>query len=92
MVIKLNITIKGVEEEVYKHFKAESIRRGFKLGEATTEALRDWVASRNRRSVSDVKSMKEAVRHMDEIKSKLKNWSGVKEIRKWREKRNYLKS
>jgi len=91
-VIKLNITIKGVEEEVYRNFKAESVRRGFKLGEASTEAFKDWVASQNKRSRKDIKSMEEAARHMDRIRAKLKNWSGVSEIRKWREKRNYQKS
>ncbi len=61
------------------------------MGEATTEAFKVWVASRNRRSIDDIKSMKEAANHMDEIKAKLKDWSGVKEIRKWREKRNFQK-
>ena len=91
-MLNLNITIKGVEEEAFRNFKAESVRKGLKLGEATTEAFKDWVASQNKRTRKEITTMEEAARHMDTIKAKLNDWSGVSEIRKWREKRNYQKS
>lgn len=35
--------IRGVDEKVYREFKAEAVRRGLKIGEAVTEALKTWL-------------------------------------------------
>ncbi|MCD6164274.1 MAG: hypothetical protein J7J30_02415 [Candidatus Odinarchaeota archaeon] len=39
----MGVYIRGVDEKVYREFKAESIRRGLKIGEAVTEALKIWL-------------------------------------------------
>lgn len=39
----MGVYIRGVDEKVYREFKAESVRRGLKIGEAVTEALKIWL-------------------------------------------------
>jgi len=39
----MGVYIRGVDEKVYREFKAESVRRGLKIGEAVTEALKTWL-------------------------------------------------
>ena len=37
-----NVTIRDVDDRVYREFKAEAIRRGLRLGAAMSVALRQW--------------------------------------------------
>ena len=39
----MGVYIRGVDEKVYREFKAESVRRGLKIGEAVTEVLKTWL-------------------------------------------------
>jgi len=42
----MGVYIRGVDEKVYREFKAEPIRQGLKIGEAVTEALKIWLSKR----------------------------------------------
>lgn len=43
MVIKLNITIRGINSQFWRDFKAEAIREGLHLGEALNLALKNFL-------------------------------------------------
>ncbi|MHA1722058.1 MAG: hypothetical protein ACTSXW_03175 [Candidatus Baldrarchaeia archaeon] len=49
----MGVYIRGVDEKVYREFKAESVRRGLKIGEAVTEALKIWL-SRHRKEENNI--------------------------------------
>ncbi|MEM2894227.1 MAG: hypothetical protein QW304_09100 [Thermoproteota archaeon] len=84
----MSVTIKDLDEEVFRNFKAEAIRHGLRLGEAASEAFRLWVAFKKYGRVRDRERMLRAARDMDLLRKKsLEGWSGVKEIRKWRDMR-----
>ena len=77
-----------MDENVFRNFKAEAVRRGLKIGEATTEAFRLWILFKKYGRVRDQTRMSKAAKQMDELRRKsAKGWSGVREIRKWRELR-----
>lgn len=40
-----DVTIRGIDDEVYSRFAAEAKRRGVPIGELTTEAMRDLVGA-----------------------------------------------
>jgi hypothetical protein len=50
----MNITIRGLNEAVFKKFKAKAVEEGMKLGEAATQAMEMWV---NRRSAKPKASL-----------------------------------
>ena len=82
----MGVTIKELDENVFRNFKAEAIRRGLKIGEATAEAFRLWILFKRQGRVRDRTRMSRAAKHMDELRKKSpEGWSGVEEIRKWRE-------
>jgi len=82
----MSVTIKDVDNNVFRNFKAEAIRHGLKLGEAASEAFRLWIIFKRFGKVRDKDRMLNAAKDMDELRKKsLKGWSGVKEIWKWRE-------
>lgn len=82
------MTIKEMDENVFRNFKAEAIRHGLKIGEATTEALRLWMLFKKYGRVRDKARMLKAARDMDRLRVKSKRgWSGAEEIRRWREQR-----
>lgn len=82
------MTIKEIDENVFRNFKAEAIRHGLKVGEATTEAFRLWVLFKKYGRVRNRARMLRAAKHMDELRRKSEGrWSGTEEIRKWRELR-----
>lgn len=84
----MSVTIKDLDEDVFRNFKAEAIRHGLKLGEAASEAFRLWIAFKRHGRVRDRDRMLTAARDMDILRKKsLEGWSGVKEIRKWRDMR-----
>lgn len=46
----MNITIRGLDEAVFKRFKAKAVEEGMKLGEAVTQAMQMWVSRKRARS------------------------------------------
>jgi len=84
----VSVSIKDVDENAFRNLKAEAVRRGMKVGDAATEAFRMWVASRRQSRVRDRERMLEAARGMDELRTEGgTGWSGVEEIRRWRDQR-----
>jgi len=47
MVISVNITIRRLDEVVFKRFKAKAVEEGMRLGEAVVQAMEAWVKQRN---------------------------------------------
>ena len=48
----MNITIRDVDEKVFRNFKAESVRKRMKLGNALTNAMMTWLGKeREKREV-----------------------------------------
>ncbi len=45
----MQVSVKNVEEEVFREFKAESVREGFKVGKAITLAMKMWLENRNKK-------------------------------------------
>jgi len=83
-----SVTIKDMDDNVFRNFKAEAIRHGLKLSEAASEAFRLWIMFKKFGRVRDKDRMLNAAGDMDDLRKKsLKGWSGVEEIRKWRESR-----
>ena len=49
----MNITIRDLDEMVFKRFKAKAVEEGMKLGEAVTQAMNTWIKRRSvRRQVN----------------------------------------
>jgi len=42
-VTKLNITVRGVDDRVFRKFKAKAVEEDMKLGEALTQAMELWI-------------------------------------------------
>ncbi|MEM2935742.1 MAG: hypothetical protein QW231_01020 [Candidatus Bathyarchaeia archaeon] len=42
----MNITVRDLNESVFKRFKAKAVEEGMKLGEALTQAMELWVKQR----------------------------------------------
>jgi hypothetical protein len=84
----MSVSIKDVDDSAFRNLKAEAVRRGLKVGKAATEAFRMWVASRRQTKLRDREMMLEAAKDMDKLRLEYKGkWSGVAEIRKWRDQR-----
>ncbi len=84
----MSVSIKDVDESAFRNLKAEAVRRGIKVGDAATEAFRIWTASKRQSKLRDRERMLEAAKDMDILKVEYKEeWSGVAEIRKWRDQR-----
>ncbi|KXA99943.1 hypothetical protein AKJ42_02080 [candidate division MSBL1 archaeon SCGC-AAA261C02] len=84
----MSVTIKDVDENVYKNFKAEAVRRGLKVSEAATEAFRFWASLKKPRRVRNWSRIKKASKDIDRLREKSESeWSGTEEIRKWRDRR-----
>jgi hypothetical protein len=84
----MSVTIKGLDRNVFRNFKAEAVRHGLKLSEAASEAFSLWVASKRLGKVKDRERMTRAARDMDTLSKKsARGWSGTEEIRKWRDQR-----
>ena len=60
LVICMNITIRELDGEVYREFRAEALKLGLKVGDAMTQALDYWLKHRQqkkaRRSLLDFKA------------------------------------
>jgi hypothetical protein len=84
----MSVSIKDIDENAFRNLKAEAVRRGIRVGEAATEAFRMWVASKRQSKLRDKERMLEAAKDIDKIRVENKGaWSGVAEIRKWRDQR-----
>ncbi len=84
----MTVTIKDVDENSYRNFKAEAARRGMKISEAATEAFRLWTNFKRFKRIKNRSRIKKAAEDIDELREKSeKTWSGSEEIRKWREAR-----
>ncbi len=84
----MSVSIKDVDESTFRNLRAEAVRRGIKVGDAATEAFRMWVASKRQSKLRDKERMLEAAKDMDELRVEHREeWSGVAEIRKWRDQR-----
>jgi len=44
----LNITIRDVDERVFRRFKAEAVKDGARLGSAVTKAMKFWLNHKER--------------------------------------------
>ncbi len=44
----MNITIRGVDEKVFRKFKAEAVKDGARLGSALTRAMRFWLSKKGK--------------------------------------------
>ncbi len=85
----MTISIKDVDEASFRYLKAEAVRKGLKVGQAASEAFRLWVANENKRRMKDVRRMTAAAVDMDKLRAEVgrSEWSGSREIRKWRDRR-----
>jgi len=43
MVKSMNLTIRGLNESVFRKFKAKAVEEGMKLGQALTQAMDMWI-------------------------------------------------
>ena len=43
----MNITIRGLDEAVFRRFKAKAVEEGLKIGEAVTQAMKLWIRERS---------------------------------------------
>ena len=84
----MSVSIKDLDENAYRNLKAEAIRHGMKVSEAATEAFRLWVASKRQTRERDTERMRKAAKEMDALRGESESgWSGVEEIRRWRDTR-----
>jgi ribosomal protein L31 len=85
----MSTSIKDLDETAFRNLKAEAAREGIKIGDAASEAFRMWVASKRHTKLQDKERMFRAANDMDRLRAKFgkDRWSGVDEIRKWRELR-----
>ena len=84
----MSVSIKDLDENAYRNFKAEAIRHGMKVSDAATEAFRLWVASKRQTRQRDRERMRSAAKDMDTLRREGNTkWSGAEEIRRWRDER-----
>ncbi|NVM30232.1 MAG: hypothetical protein HWN65_15415 [Candidatus Helarchaeota archaeon] len=83
----MNVTIKGVKENLYRIFKAEAIKKGITLREAINEAMEKWVKEEKLEMVKNKTDMQEAIKHMDANRQTNKDIDTLSIIRKWRKTR-----
>ena len=84
----MSISIKDLDENAFRNLKAEAVRHGMKIGDAATEAFRAWVASKRQSRLRDKERMINAAKDMDVLRNESRlEWSGVEEIRRWRDER-----
>ncbi|RMF90457.1 MAG: hypothetical protein D6733_03835 [Methanobacteriota archaeon] len=43
----MNITVRDVDEKVFRRFKAEAVKEGQKLGQAVTRAMKFWLEKKH---------------------------------------------
>ena len=45
----MQVSIKNIEENVFREFKAESVREGLKVGNALTLAMKSWLENKEKK-------------------------------------------
>ena len=84
----MSISIKDLDENTFRNLKAEAVRRGMRISDAATEAFRLWVALKRQDRVRDQERMICAAKDIDSLRSGSEaGWSGVEEVRRWRDER-----
>lgn len=82
------VIIRDVDDEVYRMFKSEAIRAGYKVREAAIEAFKLWVKAKR----ADTKRLAQlAAERMDRNRRSLKtrrDWDSTEELRRWRSLRS----
>lgn len=69
---KTQLSIKDVNEDLFREFKAESTREGLKIGQALNLAMQEWLKKKKRKSKTfmilnhprGVKELKEQVKKL----------------------------
>lgn len=51
MVTIMNITIRNIDDELYREFKAEAIRTGTTIGTAINSAIQMWLDQKKKRTL-----------------------------------------
>ncbi len=54
-VVVVNISVRDVDAELYREFKAEAARQGASMGVMLTNAIRSWLDYRKKQSASKKK-------------------------------------
>lgn len=54
----MQLSVKDVEEQVFREFRAESVREGFKVGKALTLAMRLWLEKRGKKPKMSILNLK----------------------------------
>jgi hypothetical protein len=84
----MSVSIKDLDEDAYRNLKAEAVRSGMKVSDAATEAFRQWVALKRQNRHRDEQRMRNAAADIDALRNTgAEDWSGAKEIRRWRDER-----
>jgi len=54
----MNLTARGLNDGVFKRFKAKAVEEGMKLGEALTQAMELWIKQRDMKPKTTLLSIK----------------------------------
>lgn len=58
----MDVSVRGVQEQVFKEFRSKAIAKGLKTGEALNEAMREWAGKmrqkKPKKSFFDLKPFK----------------------------------
>ncbi len=55
---KMQLSVKDVQESVFREFRAESVREGLKVGEALTLAMKFWLDQKGKKPRMDILGLK----------------------------------
>ncbi len=50
--MRMQISVRGVDEEIFREFKAVSVRKGLNLGKAISLAMKKWLEEEKREKIS----------------------------------------
>ncbi|MHA1838355.1 MAG: hypothetical protein ACTSYO_00120 [Candidatus Ranarchaeia archaeon] len=82
-----DVTIKSFDDMLYRRFKAEAIRRGLTVKDAIAEAMHLWIHYTQKSRPRDIIRIEKAIADIEQTRTPSGAWSGVDEIRRWREQR-----
>jgi hypothetical protein len=54
----MNITIRDLDEKVFRRFKAKAVEEGMKLGEALTQAMELWIKQKSTKPIKSLLDIK----------------------------------
>ncbi|MEM2902241.1 MAG: hypothetical protein QXO32_05870 [Candidatus Bathyarchaeia archaeon] len=54
----LNVTVRNLDEDIFRRFKAKAVEKGLKLGEALTQAMEAWVKQSSMRPTGRLSEIK----------------------------------